>query len=223
MVHPLVISIGLNFITFYFVGLSNIWAQDQAIKNINIFPLQDQSFKLIPYNPDLSYYNDYVLYFVLFMTLSMTLFNKGKRIEILLRWSIMLNILFTFRVIMVPSTILTSPVNPNVEWKHCKTLGYDYSGLLGPFEIFFKNKMTCFDFIFSGHMTNTIICILLLIKYLNLGKIFTYSIWLFVILEGYFIIAARTHYLIDVEVAAVLTVLVWIILEDKEKLNQTII
>ena len=213
MRNKLIISLCSNIVTFYFTGLSNIWAHEQANNNKNIYPLQDIGFKLIDYNRDYLYYNDYVLGALLSSTFVFLGFQKNKK-EIILRWSIMLNILFTLRIIMIPSTILTRPVEIDEKWG-CKTEGYDYNGLFGPFEIIFQNKMTCYDFIFSGHMVNTCICILILIKYLQHKS--KYLLWLICIVEAFFIIITRSHYLIDINVAIVLTILVWIILEQREK------
>lgn len=206
----LYISLFCNIITFYITGLSNIWTQEQGIKNKNLHPLQDQGFKLFNYNQDLLFYNDYLLILIVCLSIMLIIFHR-KRKEIIFRWSLMLNILFMIRSITVPSTILTRPIDLNEEWISCKTIGYDYNHFLGPFDIIFKGKMTCYDFIFSGHMVNAIICILLLIKYVNFKYI--NLLWIFIVAETYFIIVSRSHYLIDIEIAFLLTILIWYILE----------
>lgn len=213
----LILSLGCNIITFYLTGLSNIWTQEQAIKNKNLHPLQDQGFKLIPYNQDYLFINDYILIGIAVMTFGLVIIHK-KRAEIIFRWSLMLNILFSIRIITIPSTILTRPVEIYEEWSSCKTFDYDYNGLFGPVEVLFKGKMTCFDFIFSGHIVNTIICVLLIIKYVKWKYI--HVLWVVVITESFFIILTRSHYLIDIEIAFLLTVLVWIVLEYREKIKE---
>lgn len=213
----LMISLGCNIITFYLTGISNIWTQEQAIKNKNIYPLQDIGFKLIPYEKKLSDSNDYVLILIACLSFLLIIFHKA-RVEIVYRWSIMLNILFSIRIITIPSTILTRPVDLDIEWSSCTTLDYNYNRLLGPVEVLFKNKMTCFDFIYSGHMVNTVTCLLLIIKYVQLKYIS--FIWILSFVEAYFIIATRSHYLIDIEIAVILTLLFWNILEYREKIKQ---
>ena len=217
MKKQLKISLCANIVTFYVTGLSNIWAHEQAVKNKNTLPLQDQGFKLIPYDDTFLFYNDYILYIVLGITFVFICFQNNKK-EIILRWSLMLNLLFSLRIIMIPSTILTIPVNPGEEWSSCNTLEHDYNGFFGPIEMIFNNKYTCFDFIFSGHMVNITICILLLIKYINhkYGNL----LWVFCVLEAYVIILIRSHYLIDIEVAFVLTILIWTILEYREIIHK---
>jgi hypothetical protein len=208
-------SLGCNLITFYLTGLSNIWTHEQAIKNKNLHPLQDQGFKLISYNQDYLFVNDYILIGIVIMSLGLVLIHK-KRVEIIFRWSLMLNILFSMRIITIPSTILTRPIELDEEWSSCKTIDYDYNGLWGPFEMILQNKMTCFDFIFSGHMINTITCVLLVIKYVKWKYI--HLLWIVVIAESFCIIVIRAHYLIDIEIAFLLTTLVWIVLEYRERL-----
>lgn len=212
----LIYSLICNIITFYLTGLSNIWTQEQALKNKNIHPLQDQGFKLILYNEDLLFINDYVLIAII-VPLFILLFVHKQRWEILFRWSLMLNILFAMRVITIPSTILTRPVELDEEWVSCKSLDYDYNGLLGPFQMIFNGKMTCFDFIFSGHMVNTTIAALLLTKYLH--SRLKYIFWVLETAEAYFIIATRSHYLVDVEIAFALTILLWYVLEYREEIK----
>jgi len=214
----LYISLVSNIIVFYFVGLSNIWTQEQALNNKNIYPLQDLGFKLIPYNEDLLYFNDYVLYVLLGITALTIFYQKQYFREIAFRWSIMLNIMFAIRCITIPSTILTRPFNPDEEWKTCKTLDYDYNGLLGPFQMLFLGKMTCFDFIYSGHMSNSVICALIITKYCQYRAIQVLS-WLLCVAESYFIISSRSHYLVDIEIAVLLAILIWYVIEYKETIS----
>ena len=217
--NKIVLSLCCNLLTFYLTGLSNIWAHERAMNNKNIHPLQDLGFDLISQNNDYLFVNDYILFVTLGLTLLMVFFQKN-RWEIIFRWSIMLNILFAMRVITVPSTVLTRPVELGKEWESCKTIGYDYNGLFGPFEMIFKQKYTCFDFIFSGHMVNTITCVLLLIKYSPIPKKISYFFWLFVVAESFAIIITRSHYLVDIEISLFLTILVWLVFEYREKVEE---
>lgn len=215
----LIISIFTNFVVFYFVGLSNVWTQQQAIKNRNNYPLIDQGFRLIDYNIELIYLQDYVLIGIVGITVLLLLINPERK-YILYRWSLMLNILFTIRIITIPSTILTRPVELDENWKSCKTLDYDYNGWLSPFEVLFQDKMTCFDFIYSGHIVNFVTCVLLINKYVELIFFLRILLWSTVGLESYFIIATRSHYLVDIELALVVTIFLWIILEYREKIKE---
>ncbi len=216
--NKLAVSICCNLITFYLTGLSNIWTQEQALKNLNKHPLQDQGFKLIAYNKNLLFMNDYLLIAIVVMGAGLIIFHK-KRLEILFRWSVMLNILFAIRIVTVPTTILTRPVEVDEVWASCKTLEHDYNGLLGPFQVLFQGKMTCFDFIYSGHMVNTVITVLLLIKYVKL-RFFPVFLWSLVLAESYFIIATRSHYTIDIIIAFLLTLLIWYIMDYREEIKE---
>ncbi len=211
----LILSLFCNLVVFYFVGLSNVWTQRQAIKNRNIYPLIDQGFRLIDYNLDLLYLQDYLLIGIVGITVLLLI--KRERKYILYRWSLMLNILFGIRIFTIPSTILTRPVELDQNWKSCKTLEYDYNDWLSPIEVLFQNKMTCFDFIYSGHMVNFVICIFLINKYLDLMFLTRILLWCTVGVESYFIIATRSHYLVDIELSIILTIFLWLILEYREK------
>jgi len=215
----LILSLCSNIVVFYFVGLSNVWTHEQAIENRNIYPLIDQGFRLIDYNIDLTYMQDYLLIAIVGITFILFLINPERR-YILYRWSLMLNILFGIRIFTVPSTILTRPLELDENWKSCKTLDYDYNGWLSPFEVLFQDKMTCFDFIYSGHMVNFVTCILLINKYVELVLVLRILLWSIVGVESYFIIATRSHYLVDIELAIVLTIFLWFILEYREKIQE---
>jgi len=226
--HKLICSTSLMIVVFYLAGISNVWTHTRAVKNKNIYPLQDLGFELLDniHMENFIPMNDYLLYIIAGIATIWTIFFSNKKIIIFKRWTLMIAILFLIRLITVPSTILTRPYHNISDWHSCKTLDYDYGNLLlSPLKVMFDGKMTCFDFFFSGHTINIIIPTLIIQKYFpNNNKYLKYFIvslmWVLSFACMFFIILLHSHYTIDVEAALLFTVLIWMVMDfqiEKQK------
>ena len=210
---------------FYLAGISNAWAHNTALDNINIHPLQDLGFKLTEHINAKPFYamNDYLLYVIACICLIWTICFSNKKITIFKRWVLMVAILFLIRVVTVPSTILTRPHENAEDWISCKTVDYRFKNIfLAPYNMVFEGKLGCFDFFFSGHTINFIVPTLIITKYFPNNRkwlrFFMVSLmWLLSFTCMFFIILLRSHYTIDVEAALIFTVLIWIVMDYQIK------
>ena len=219
--HKLVYSICILVFIFYLSGISNVWTHRRALNNKNIYPLQDVGFEIFK-NIDHTNFvgmNDYLLYVVVLITLVWTIFYSNKKIMIFKRWILMIAVLFFIRMITIPSTILTQPFENLKDWETCIAYDYDYGHiLLSPITMVFNNKLTCFDFFYSGHTINVIVPTLIIGKYFPTNnKRLRYAIvslvWILSIMCMFFIIFLRSHYTIDVEAGLIFTILLWYVMD----------
>lgn len=219
--HKLYCSTFLMIFVFYLTGISNVWTHERAIKNKNLYPLQDLGFEILVNFDHQKFvgFNDYFLYIIASISLIWTIFFSEKKIIIFKRWTLMLSILFFIRSLTVPSTILTRPYHNLDDWVSCKSYYYDYGSLLlSPITMIINNKMTCFDFFYSGHTINIVIPTLIIQKYFpNNNKKLKYFMvilmWSLCATCIFFIILVRSHYTIDVQVGLILTILIWVIMD----------
>ena len=222
--HKLICSTLLMLSALYLAAMSNVWTHTQAVKNKNVYPLQDLGWTLLdrinmPYFP----MNDYLLYVIALIGAGWTIIFSNKKIIIFKRWTLMIATLFIIRVITVPSTILTRPFHNVNDWDSCKTLDYDYGNiLLAPLKVILEGKSTCFDFFFSGHTINIMIPTLIIQKYFPKDNKFLryfmlFLMWSLTFACMFFIILLHSHYTIDVQAAFLFTLFIWVIMDYQIK------
>lgn len=219
--YKLVCSTIFLLVVFYLSGISNVYTHNQAVKNKNIYPLQDLGFKVLSDLDSTAFVgmNDYLLYVVALIVSIWTIIFSNKKIIIFKRWTLMVAVLFLIRCITVPSTILTRPFHNLEDWKTCTAINYDYGHiLLSPIKMIADNKLTCFDFFFSGHTINIIVPTLIFQKYFTHNNIiFRYFmvsfVWSISIACMFFIIFLHSHYTIDVEAGLAFTILIWKVMD----------
>ena len=160
----------------------------------NNIELEDTGFKLVPkLDSKLNYLDD-----LLISILVIPLFYFDINVKKLLKIIIITRLL---RLICMKSTILPSPNSKCNEYlvKKEKLIGKYYT-------IFFGR---CNETIFSGHVSLMLICILFILPFVNsMMKIFLY---IYAILTSLIVISLRNHYTIDVVLAWVITIPIFII------------
>jgi len=221
----LLCAILLLVVVFYFTGITNAYAHNNALDNKNIYPLQDLGFKITESidNKQFVAMNDYLLYVIACIALIWTIFFSNKKITIFKRWVLMIAILFAIRIITVPSTILTQPFENDEDWASCKTLDYKFKNLfLAPINMIIDGKLSCFDFFYSGHTINMIVPTLIITKYFPnnrkwLRYFMIFLMWALSFTCMFFIILLRSHYTIDVEAALIFTILLWKVMDYEIK------
>ena len=224
-INPNIITIIYTLIGIYINCISQVYTQYRSIKLSSNIVLPDIGFDFFPYtNYKISDVCVYLLIILTLIRFSLGCTKDGKQtsLYILRRHLFCVGTLFFLRIFSIYCTIL-----PN------SLIGYTNDIHLSPwyeaFRILGGQTIQYGDMMFSGHAMNTTICALTWIYYSNVIPIrFIYStyeimgynvqyivvllfILIFTIISYYFIISSRLHYTIDVYIAILLSISVFIL------------
>lgn len=163
-------------------------------KYYNKLELEDTGFKLLP-KIDLKYnYIDDLMICLLVIPLFFYNINTSKFLQVIIITRIL-------RLICMQSTILPSPDSKCEEYldRKEKIIGRYYKIIFG----------RCNETIFSGHVSFMLTCVLFLLPFINsIMKIFLY---IYAIITSLVVISLRNHYSIDVVLAWIITIPIYII------------
>lgn len=222
--------ISCTLLSLYFTGVTNVYNHKRGvIMTNNNECFNDVGFTLG--NQIFNNKNDYEKYhlitevtsviFIIFNLLSCLVYNKGDRLKIIIRFCLMIMICFAIRSIVNISTVLPRPWLKNEEWPTCgSSEGYNWSNpFLEPLKLYFFSRTTCYDFFFSGHTIFLTTSTLLFTKYIN-NIISQIIVWFMLFVTLFLICITRAHYLIDIEAAFILSILLWKIYEYEMELKK---
>jgi len=155
---------------------------------------------------------------VVFNLIWISVNNKGKWITIFKSFFVMIALIFTIRTVFQLSIVLPRPWKVGMEWPTCAENEEKIWG--NPFleGFLFLGKKTCYDFMFSGHSVFITVSGLMLIKYSNI-LILKIFVWILIFFNFFVMNTSRSHYLIDIEIGFMLSILLWIIYEYQLKLK----
>jgi len=169
----------------------------------------------------LSSANDIVVFVMIFVTFLFVMIEmKAYRIIIIKRWVLMLNCIFTLRGITVMSTIY--PLPPNCIQDNCQHITNVFNL---PVLFLSKGQGTCYDYFFSGHTANTILCTLIVIYSTKLkSTMWALNLIIFIsvamaLLEIFIILELQAHYSVDVASGIIITVMLWFLIDYQIKLQ----
>lgn len=225
------------FIVGYITGLTNAIADNRALDSYSCNQhLRDLGFDFVSLFMNETYINPYssdiCLYISIISMLIYVFFTKKKKeiIVILTRYILMFDILFTLRSLNICLTVFPTPSKQKLSYSCWK-----WSNVaIAPFLIISGQRMSCFDFFFSGHTVNAVISGLIVTKYIKkdiqnqninllfywIKILFVVYIWFTVFLVILFLLTLEDHYSIDISTAIMLTILFWYIAEYQIELNQ---
>jgi len=138
---------------------------------------------------------------VVIFAITCLLLDSRKRTRAWIDWCRLMSIMYLFRACCLWLTSLPGPA------PHCNESNFrppsrwvDIVTWLGPLFGEFKN---CGDLLFSGHTgfvtTNVLLARKQICRYWGRGQVQLYILsWIYLILVGFFIIASRKHYTVDV-------------------------
>jgi hypothetical protein len=184
------------YITVYttnFSSINTITRYDQNHKH-----LYDLGFNLIPEIS--SSWHDYLVFLCIFLFTLRWIFVN---VELVNKILIYMSITYILRLISINLTILP-PIGD------CNHVYAD-----SPYRsVFIYDSSTCFDYIYSGHISWMIFIVLLSYynKHSKLEIIF-YLLSLFMV--GYLIIATRSHYSVDIYLGTLISTLVFHVMDEK--------
>jgi hypothetical protein len=181
--------------------------------------LPDLLFDILPINDNLSFLNEYITYFILFISFIFSILpifntNPFKKTYILTIWFRMMMTVGVSVIMRSFSFLSTSLPGPAY---HCRINSVNYNPPTGIKDILFTfdTMSGCGDLIFSGH-TNIILIQIILIFYYGrsfISRKIMIVIYILMtsltILILFLIIIARNHYTVDVLIALYITPLLF--------------
>jgi len=188
-------------------------------------PLQDMGFMLFPALSKEQQIWSEVVFFTLFgLTIGFAMiypfWNPDHHLPVQRRrFATLMTLRFlgvcaAAQALRIISFLVTTLPGPNY---HCRPNSKEYNPPKGIWDILLtQDPFThCGDLVFSSHTIFIMLCALTWHKYSRLPAHMRVAKWLFVLIFGSLVVAARKHYSLDVVVAMYTVPLLWIAIESK--------